>query len=627
MTAPDDRPRLLCIAGALRGETFLLERAGMTLGRVAENDVCIRSPLASRRHAEITWRKDRYWIRDCQSRNGTQVNAEAVDDAPLSGGDEIAVADHRFVLLLPLSMSTTKDPALARDDGRQITVQMQLTDEIALRQETSQLATRLIEQLALLRDVAGLIAEEEDRARLLATVAQRLRRCFRAERACILLQDAATGEMLPSICDHEEGSGLEAHPLSRTIIQRVLNDQVAFLCRDALEDEVLAEAESISMQQVRSVLCAPLRYRDRLFGLLYIDNQALVAEYQEEDLWLLQTLAHQLAVWVENHGVFANLKRRIRLLQERDGDERPGIGGQSDAIRRMLAIARKAAASDATILILGESGTGKELLARSIHDWSRRREEPFVVVNCAAMSDQFIQSDLFGHERGAFTGAVKQRKGRLELADGGTAFFDEIGELNPEMQARLLRFLQEREFERVGGNQPIRVNVRLLAATHRDLEADVAAGRFREDLYYRLRVVEARIPPLRERDGDVPLLAEDLLRECAREMGSAVRGFTPAALAALQDHRWPGNVRELRNCIERAVVLGGGPLLEPEDLGFDSDDAADQGKAGFHAQVRQAKQRILRAALDEAGGVKKDAAQRLGLQPSYLARLLKQLNL
>ncbi len=636
----DDRPRLLCIAGALRGEMFRLERAGVTLGRVAENDICIRSPLVSRTHAEIAPRDGHFWIRDCRSRNGTRVNAHAVQEARLASGDEIAIADHRFVFLTPETTGgaaggrATPAGDLITDDTRKVTVQVRLTDEAAAaipeaRVGAAPLTERLFEQLGLLHEVAGVIAAQEDRSQLLRTITRSVRACFRAERACLLLFDADSGEVRPVSCDHEPGSALETLPLSRTIVEHVVRQQSAFLCRDALADDVLADAESVSSQQIRSVLCAPLRYRGRCFGLLYLDHQALVAEYQEHDLWLLQTLANQLAVWVESHGLLTDLRRRLELFEERDLTPRPGIGGQSEIIGRMLALARKAADSDATILILGESGTGKEVLARSIHRWSRRCHEPFVVVNCAALSDQLIQSDLFGHERGAFTGAVKQRKGRLELADGGTALFDEIGEMNPEMQARLLRFLQEREFERVGGNEPIRVDVRILAATHRDLAADVEAGRFREDLYYRLRVIEVRVPPLRERPEDIPMLAGDLLRECALEIGRPVAGFTPAALAAMQEHAWPGNVRELRNGIERAVVLGAGASITPQDLGLlaASEEGGEMPLLTYQDQVRAAKQRIIRAALLESGGVQREAAQRLGLQPSYLARLMKKLDL
>jgi two-component system NtrC family response regulator/two-component system response regulator HydG len=240
--------------------------------------------------------------------------------------------------------------------------------------------------------------------------------------------------------------------------------------------------------------------------------------------------------------------------------------GESPALQSVLQIVQQAAPTKATVLILGESGTGKELIAQALHEASPRKDQAFVKVNCAALSESLLESELFGHEKGSFTGATGRREGRFERADGGTLFLDEIGEISPGTQVKLLRVLQTREFERVGGSEPVKVDVRLVAATNRDLAAEVKAGRFREDLYYRLNVVAVNLPPLRERKGDLPALVSHFIEKYARSYEKRVRGLAPGTLQSLLAHDWPGNVRELENAVERAVVLCQGPELTAEDL-------------------------------------------------------------
>ncbi|HEY0093297.1 MAG TPA: sigma-54 dependent transcriptional regulator, partial [Archangium sp.] len=242
------------------------------------------------------------------------------------------------------------------------------------------------------------------------------------------------------------------------------------------------------------------------------------------------------------------------------------IIGEASQLQSIYDVVRRAASTRATVLILGESGTGKELIAQAIHQESQRRDKPFVKVHCAALSESLLESELFGHEKGAFTGAVARKEGRFELADGGTLFLDEIGEIAPSVQVKLLRVLQQREFERVGGTQSLKVDVRIVAATHRDLVAEVKAGKFREDLYYRLNVVAVTLPPLRERKSDIPALVNHFLEKYSDSYGKEVRGLAPGTLQALLSYDWPGNIRELENAIERAVVLAPGNELTTDDL-------------------------------------------------------------
>jgi DNA-binding NtrC family response regulator len=262
------------------------------------------------------------------------------------------------------------------------------------------------------------------------------------------------------------------------------------------------------------------------------------------------------------------LRRETRNLRERV-EERFRVGniiGDAPELQGVYALIRQAAPTRATVLILGESGTGKELVAQALHELSPRKDKPFVKVHCAALSEGLLESELFGHERGAFTGAVGRKEGRFELADGGTLFLDEIGEISAAVQVKLLRVLQSREFERVGGTQTLKVDVRIVAATHRDLEAEVKAGRFREDLYYRLNVVAVTLPPLRRRKGDIPALVSHFLERWNSAYGKGVKGLAPGTLQALMSHDWPGNIRELENAVERAVVLAQGEELTADDL-------------------------------------------------------------
>ena len=329
------------------------------------------------------------------------------------------------------------------------------------------------------------------------------------------------------------------------------------------------------------------------------------------------------------------LARENRLLRERIEREYGlgGIVGGGPAMKRVFETLRKVAPTDLTVLVRGESGTGKELVAQALHELSPRRERAFIAVNCAAMARELVESELFGHERGAFTGADARRAGRFEAANGGTLFLDEIGDMAPATQAKVLRVLQERRFERLGSTTPIEVDVRIVAATHRNLEAEVAAGRFREDLYYRLRVVEIALPPLRERREDLPALAQRLLAQVAERHGRAPKSLTPTALAALARHSWPGNVRELRNALERAAVLCEGDAIDASELNLDLADAAppDDPSVSFSDAKRRATEEFERAyllrALRAHGGNVSRTAEAIGMVRQSLQQKMRELGL
>jgi DNA-binding NtrC family response regulator len=325
------------------------------------------------------------------------------------------------------------------------------------------------------------------------------------------------------------------------------------------------------------------------------------------------------------------LKREVELFSE-DADKRYRlIIGASEKMREAAETARKAAASKATVLLLGESGTGKEVFARAIHNWSERKNQPFVAINCVGLSKELLESELFGHEKGAFTGADQQKKGKMELANGGTVFLDEVGDISQELQTKLLRFLQEREFDRVGGMRPIHVDVRIIAATNRDLEDAVKEGRFRADLYHRLNVVPIHLPPLRERTQDIPMLAEYFLRRYSSESKKSFREITTDALAKLGAYHWPGNVRELANTIERAVVLGDGPVLTIQDLPgrIAAAETPIQGSENlsYREAMEATRRNLVAAALRQAHGNRTAAAKILGVHEKYFFRLIKTLGI
>jgi len=324
------------------------------------------------------------------------------------------------------------------------------------------------------------------------------------------------------------------------------------------------------------------------------------------------------------------LKREVEVLSQESRDRHHLIIGESPKMKLAVEMARKAAASNSTVLLLGESGTGKELFARYIHDHSDRAQRPFLAINSVGLSKELLESDLFGHEQGAFTGAHKMKKGKIEVANGGTIFFDEIGDISREMQAKLLRFLQEREFERVGGVTPISVDVRVIAATNRDIGAAVKGGEFRDDLYHRLNVVVITPPPLRERKEDIPVLTEFFLRRFSISARRNVTKISDEARARMVAYDWPGNVRELANAIEHAVVLGSGTVIEATDLPsrFAGESIVPLSEnLSYREGINAARKELVLNALRKTDGNRSAAAKVLGLEAKYLLKLMKSLQI
>ena len=375
--------------------------------------------------------------------------------------------------------------------------------------------------------------------------------------------------------------------------------------------EINPETQVIVMTAYGSVETAVEAMRDGAAD--YVAKPLNLDELRQK----IQRIVEQHRLYAENRALREELKSRHRI---------EGIIGESGQMVEVISLVQRVAASEATVLIRGESGTGKELIAKAIHYASPRAARPLVRVNCAALPENLLESELFGHEKGSFTGAISTRKGRFELADTGTLFLDEIGDLPLHLQAKLLRVLQEREFERVGSSQPIKVNVRILSATHRDLESLMRAGQFRDDLYYRLNVVTILVPPLRERRQDLPPLMDHFLKLFAAKNGKSLRGFSRAARDALLRYDYPGNVRELENLLERAVVLCRGDVIDRGDLPLilDDPDALSEAQTQLTAAVEGLERRMIREALKRANGVQTRAAELLGVTERALRYKLKK---
>ena len=381
---------------------------------------------------------------------------------------------------------------------------------------------------------------------------------------------------------------------------------------------------------LKSILCVPLISKGNVMGVLNIINKPSGGIFTDQDLRFATAFAKQAAIAIENARLYESMSKENKLLRAQL-DMAPGmLKSFNPRMKRLITIARRAAESDATVLLLGESGTGKEIVARAIHTWSARKNYPFIALNCAALPEQLLESELFGHEKGAFTGAISKREGKVELANGGTLFLDEIGELKLEVQTNLLRILQEQQFERVGGIEIITADIRIIAATNRDLVEDVQSGRFRDDLFFRLNVISLTIPPLREKKEDILFLAKRFVEKYCDETGRETVTLSDQARDALEKYSWPGNIRELENVLERAIVLGAKDVIDAGDLRLDLAPPPKKAIDIIHPyreMVRDYKREVIQEALGRSGGNQSRAAERLSITQPYLSRLIKDLAL
>ena len=521
-------PELVIVDGAGAGARYRLNAAEQEIGRAPGCAIPLSDPAAGWKHCSVKHEEGRWVLTDYRTPAGTHVNGKRAQRQMLVDGDQVRIGETTLLFRV---------------------------EEVASKIEPAQaFLLRACTLLFMFRALAS--AQEGEPRHLIETQLVRL-----------------IGDLLP--CDGgflllgKGEAGLRTAAEERGIEARGSESAAALIGRMAKEGAVDGDDGLVAL---------PLYVRGELEGALVVRPLARGAEARE----ILSAIATLGSAALENARQVEQLETEKSLLAEqlRAGSEMVGASAPMERLSKMIA---RVAPRDTTVLILGESGTGKELVAQEVHRLSTRSARPFVAINCAALTETLLESELFGHEKGAFTGAVVLKKGKLEVANGGTVFLDEIGEMAPVLQAKLLRVLQLREFQRVGGTRTLTLDVRLIAATNRDLAAEVKSGAFREDLYHRLNVIALRTPPLRERRDDVPVLARHFLRKAAARCGRRIQGFSAEAERYLVAYGWPGNVRELENAIERAVVLGEGEMILPEDL---PETVLEEARAGRRSRRR-----------------------------------------
>jgi Nif-specific regulatory protein len=625
--------------------SFLLTGEEFAIGRDPSNRLSIEDPSVSRRHCLIRREGARFRISDLDSSNGTFVQGRPIQDHVLEPDEEIQIGTSRFVFSVPKDGVAQASGTVHFEEGVLLTEStVLLRREDALYLHPNKVLDALPPPARLARDLNTLLristviqsvrslhasrrepAEQSIEPALLDLIFE----AIPAERGAILLADDGPEEFSSAYGRERAGESSEPVAVSRTIVRQVLRERVALLNNDLLHSEQYREAKSVARFRIRSVIAVPLIAGDNVLGVIYLDTRDQKARFDEGHLQLLTAISSVAALAVENARYVESLESENRRLQEEIRIEHSMIG-ESPRMREVYQFIARVAPTDSTVLIRGESGTGKELVARAVHENSSRAEKPFVAINCAAITETLLESELFGHEKGAFTGATAQKRGKLEIANGGTVFLDEVAEISPHIQAKLLRVIQERQFERVGGTRPIQVDIRLLAATNQDLEAAMQAKTFRQDLYYRLNVVSVTMPPLRDRREDIPLLANYFVARYAEKCKRRLNGISPEARLSMMNYDWPGNVRELENTIERAVVLGSSEVIRLEDLPepvLEVECPPGVASTRYHEALQEFKKQLIVKAVEQARGNYTEAAKLLDLHPNYLHRLINKLNL
>jgi Nif-specific regulatory protein len=599
-----------------------------TIGRANTNRVVLKDELASREHAEIYFSDGHWRLRDLKSLNGTRINDEVLNSEwELSAGDEFHVGKTRFIFvtnideLPPVSMPNKGDTVSIK---RRLSNSRFLTpnpDELADAGERRSISSDLA-QLYRLGLAMGSATTYHDLADI---VLDGLLAGVEAEVGAVLTIREGREMEITSV--RPDGPAKRIYsPVSEFVTHEVMSSREAILAEDVSRNRYLSQRESITQLGATSLICAPVVHQDKVLALIHLYCTDPHKSFDNADLEFTIAVARHLAIVMAQMQRQDSLSAENRSLREQlhvDSE----LVGKSPAIKTVLEQVGRVAPTNATVLIRGESGSGKELIARAIHFSSPRKEGPFICLNCAAITETLLESELFGHEKGAFTGATDKKIGKFEASDHGTIFLDEIGEMAFNTQAKLLRVLEGHPFERVGGSTPIRVDVRVVAATNQPLEQIIKEGKFRKDLFYRLQVVEIRAPNLRERRSDVPILAEHFLKRFTRETGRKIRGFTPAALQKMEQYDWPGNVRELRNVVERAVALTHGAQLDTGDIlltTWELPEAKANVGAVFEAlSLEELEKRHILQTLEHTAWNKSQAATILQIERSTLDRKIK----
>ncbi len=609
-----------------------------TLGRANTNRIVLKDELSSRDHAEVYFAESGWHLRDLKSLNGTRLNGELVaGEIELATGSEIQIGKTRYLFVNSIDELSRVPLADLRDT---MTIRKRLsssrfltpnpeepTDEEARISLAGRSIGRDLMQLYRLGLAMGSAATYHELADI---VLDGLLGAVKAEVGAVLTLKEGHETEITSV--RPDGLLKRTYsPVSEFVTNEVKRGREAILAEDVARSRYLSNRDSLKDLGATSLICAPVIHQDRVTALIHLYCTDPHKSLSNDDLEFTIAVARHFALVMGQMQRQDSLSAENRSLREQLQVESELVG-DSEAIRTVHEQIGRVAPTNATVLIRGESGAGKELVARAIHFNSLRREGPFICLNCAAITETLLESELFGHERGAFTGATDKKIGKFESANRGTIFLDEIGEMAFGTQAKLLRVLEGHPFERVGGSMPVRVEVRVVAATNQPLEQIIREGKFRRDLFYRLQVVEIKVPTLRDRRTDVPILAEHFLRRFARETSRKIRGFTPAAMAQMTAYDWPGNVRELKNVVERAVALARGSQLDVGDILLTSlEIPGDESKAsGDHFDpltLEEMEKRHILRTLEHTHWNKSQAAGILKIERSTLDRKIKAFDL
>lgn len=632
-----------------------------TIGRAPTNRIVIRDEVCSRNHCEIFQSGEQWTLRDLGSRNGTVVNGRRVSgDVPLAEAALIEIGSYQLGFTYDLSRPFPElNPVRGVDDDTATSIDVvfdhppgDAEPAILHRARRSRYrSTPAMEsasrdrshiELSRLYRLALEMGAAADSRQLCHVVLEGLFSGTHADVGAVLwFPRRRAGELRVqdlTVASYQTKGDRPYQRVADHLAKVVLDNREAVLARDVSDDSRLASRDSLGKIHAKSVICAPINAGERIHGLIHLYSTDAEKPLSADDLEYTLAVADQLAVALENLKEKESLANGLARAQDENETLRRQLAidahlvGESSFMHRLRELIARIAPTDATTLVRGESGVGKELVARAIHYSSDRRDGPFVCMNCAALSESLLESELFGHEKGAFTGATDRKIGKFEQAHEGTLFLDEVGEMSLAVQAKFLRVLEGHTFERVGGRDSIQVDVRVVAATNRNLEEAVEAGTFRKDLYFRLHVVEIHIEPLREHRSDIPLLANHFLERFAKKTNRGVKRFSPAALDLLLAYDWPGNVRELQNAIERAVILCAGECITENDIqlstlgGESREDVLQQVHAGGYREISidlLEREHIL-ATLERTEWNKSKAAQILGIERSTLDRKLKR---
>ena len=613
-------PTLKYFAAAGAPRLYCVHKPVTTIGRALGNDVAIRGTGVVEHHAQILFDGRDFVLEELDRDADIDINGKRKRRARLVHGDRVHLGGVELGFSMFSELVTAAPSASGDDDapsaeptGRGITSELAGVRKLFAFSEKL-INRRNVDELleAMLDDVIELTSA--DKGFILLVEGDPPATPGKAERR---LSVRASRNVHKAAITNPDGN------ISDSIVRQVITEARSIIVSDALADTQFGQSESVIAMKLSSVMCAPLMSQGEVIGALYVGNDKVKQLFDRTQLELLSIFASQASLILQNAMLLSALRAdKAKLVAELHDKKFGEIIGACPSMLEVFRKLQKVAATDISVLITGETGTGQELIAQELHRRSPRDGGPVVTINCGAIPENLIESELFGHVKGAFTGAVMSRPGKFQIADKGTLFLDEIGELPLNLQVKLLRALQERVVVRVGDSRPEKVDIRVIAATNRNLEDEIRAGNFREDLYYRLNVVNLWLPPLRDRGDDVMIIAKVLLSKYADELGSAVKGFSPAALASIKKSPWPGNIRQLENRIKKALVLCEQTLLSPDDL--DLGPAAETAILPLEKAKEEFQRKYVLEVLDRNNGNRTQTARDLGVDPRTIFRYLEK---